>query len=96
MTNSVLLTRILPTETTDHQQGLPQPHACLDSTICAPPGKLPHALNFSDVFKVSITSEWFELVLQVKLLSSQSRQVDPKIRTYGIFLNCFADLVDFV
>lgn len=70
MTNSVLLMRILPTETTDHQQGLPQPHARLDSTLCAPSGKLPHLWNFSDFFKLYITSEWFELVLQVKLLSS--------------------------
>lgn len=40
------------------------------------------------------TSERFELVLKVKLLSSQPGEVNAEIRADGILLECPAYLVD--
>lgn len=40
------------------------------------------------------TSEWLELVLQVKLLSPWPGQVNAEIRANGIFLERSAHLVD--
>lgn len=40
------------------------------------------------------TSERFELVLQVKFLSSQSRQVNAEVGADGILLKCPAHLMD--
>lgn len=44
--------------------------------------------------KVSCTSERLELVLQVKLLSSESGQVNTEVRADGILLKGPAHLVD--
>lgn len=40
------------------------------------------------------TSERFEFVLEVKLLSSEPREINAEIRAYGVLLECPAHLVD--